>query len=226
MVKAGVTTINDIYYEPDGLAEACAALGPQGAAVRRDLRRRQGEPGRRRLHALSRARRGKVEEEPRFQRSLARQGRWAHHHSPRASRRRHLRTRVPARDRERGQAARHRPAHPRRAVGRRGGGGQADVRPQLARASGRARGDGSGHCACPSHVRQPRRPGRGARRGSEIRALPHHLPAPRRLPGRAGHPRPRHPHGLRHRLDDERPVRRHAQCTQRAAAQGPARSMP
>ena len=27
MVKAGVTTINDIYYEPDGLAAACAALG-------------------------------------------------------------------------------------------------------------------------------------------------------------------------------------------------------
>jgi 5-methylthioadenosine/S-adenosylhomocysteine deaminase len=27
IVKAGVTTINDIYYEPDGLAGACAALG-------------------------------------------------------------------------------------------------------------------------------------------------------------------------------------------------------
>lgn len=27
MVKAGITTINDIYFEPDGLAEACSAIG-------------------------------------------------------------------------------------------------------------------------------------------------------------------------------------------------------
>ena len=99
MVKAGVTTINDIYYEPDGLAAACAALGLRAQLCDEIFDVRQREPDRRRLHALSRARRSKIEEEPRISARAGTEGRRAHHHPPRAPRRRHLRAGVPARDR-------------------------------------------------------------------------------------------------------------------------------
>jgi 5-methylthioadenosine/S-adenosylhomocysteine deaminase len=218
MVKAGITTINDIYYEPDGLAEACAALGLRAQLCDEifDVAKENLADG----DYTRYPERGAAK----LKKSLEFSARWHGKADGRITTRlgphavdtcaREFLKEIASEARRLGIGLHIHAAQSAREV--------EVVKQMYGRSSleHMAALGVMGPDTVLAHLTFASAADLDAVRDAKALSLPHDLSAPGRLSGRAGHPRPRHSYGLRHRLDDERSLRGHAQCAERAAAEG------